>query len=279
MLAICLALGASVAWGISDFIAGTKSRVLPVLSVIAVSQAAGLMWCAFVLLLGDRPVPGKTEIALAVASGLAFLAALACFYKAMAIGKISLVVPITSMCATIPVAVGIMTGDRPGELQVLGMVLALTGVLLTSREPAAENARNVRPAPGVLLAGAAAIASGTFLLATDAASDGDPIWASLLSRAAMLSILLVVVAVVQPSFRDAGRHLFGLAAIGSLDISGQMLFATASTLGMLSVVAVLGSLYSAVAVLLAITLLHERVDPPQWIGIAAVLSGIMLILV
>lgn len=279
MLAICLALGASVGWGVSDFIAGTQSRILPVLSVIAVAQAIGFLWCACVLLVVDRPIPDHSEIGLAVVSGVALLFTLACFYKAMALGKISIVVPLTSMGTSIPVLVGIATGDRPGELQLVGMLVALAGVVLTAGESDIGEPERTKLRPGVLLAGAAAIGSGTFLLASDAASDGDPIWASFFNRTALLLILLVVVGITRPPLRDTRPHLPALAAVGTLDVSAHIFFGTASTMGLLSLVSVAASLYPAVTVLLAILLLRESVGRMQQAGIAAVLSGVALIAV
>jgi drug/metabolite transporter (DMT)-like permease len=68
-----------------------------------------------------------------------------------------------------------------------------------------------------------------------------------------------------------------LLAIGALDISANALFAAASTEGLVSLVAVLASLYPVVTILLARVVLGEHVRRVQQAGIASVLAGVALI--
>src|SRR4051812_17821139 len=133
MLGIGLALAASLAWGVGDFIGGSKSRVLTVLSVLVCSQVVGFLWIAGVAIVVQEPMPGSREIAFAAMSAVAGTLGLACFFRAIAIGKMSLVVPIAAMAAVVPVIVGIATGDRPSTVQLAGMVVAMAGAVLASR--------------------------------------------------------------------------------------------------------------------------------------------------
>jgi len=60
-------------------------------------------------------------------------------------------------------------------------------------------------------------------------------------------------------------------------VSANVLFALATTRGLLSVVSVLTSLYPAVTVALAALLLHERLSYGQRAGGAAVIAGAVLL--
>src|SRR3954453_22271690 len=130
MLGIGLALAASLCWGLGDFIGGSKSRGLPGLVVLVCSQLVGLAWIGGVALISQDPVPDAREMALAAASAVAGTAGLVCFFRAIAIGKMSLVVPIAATAAAVPVVGGIATGDRPSGLQLVGMAVALGGAVM-----------------------------------------------------------------------------------------------------------------------------------------------------
>ena len=95
MLALALALGASVAWGGSDFVAGLASRRMPLLAVLVGSQVAGLVLLLGLLAAtGEAPPPGGAVLAAAIA-GVAELAGFAALYKGLAVGPMSIVAPIS----------------------------------------------------------------------------------------------------------------------------------------------------------------------------------------
>lgn len=277
MLGIGLALGASLCWGFGDFIGGTKTRVLPVLVVLVCSQIVGLVWIAAITAVADEPVPGTREIAFAALSAVAGTAGLACFFRAIAVGKMSLVVPIAATAAALPVVVGTATGDRPSLLQVVGMPIALAGAVMASREQDENQRGRGGLAAGVLLAALSAVFIGGFFLAIDVASDGGAIWASLVNRITSVTLLLCAAAVVRPRMADARPHLPLLAVAGTLDVSANLLFAAASTKGLVSLVSVAGSIYPVITVLLARFLLKERVHRIQELGVATAFAGVILI--
>ena len=277
MLGVGLALGASLCWGVGDFIGGMKTRVLPVLVVLVCSQLVGLVWIALVAGIAQDPVPSTREIAFGALSAVAGTAGLACFFRAIAIGKMSLVVPIAATAAVVPVVVGIATGDRPSGLQGIGMAVALAGAVLASRERDEEGGGGTRLAAGVLLAALSAFFIGWFFLAIDAASDGGAVWASLVNRVTSVTLLLVAALFVRPRLAAARPHLPGLAAAGTLDVSANLLFAAGTTRGLVSLVSVAGSLYPVVTVMLARVVLKERVERVQEIGAVAALGGVVLI--
>jgi drug/metabolite transporter (DMT)-like permease len=136
MLGIALALGASICWGSGDFLGGFSTRRASLWAVIIGSQAVGLAGAALVTLGTGHGWPGFHAVWPVMLGGLASVVAISCFYKALAIGTMSIVAPISATNALIPFAVGIAAGERPAALQLAGVVLAAVGVILVAIEPA-----------------------------------------------------------------------------------------------------------------------------------------------
>ncbi|MGH2980325.1 MAG: EamA family transporter, partial [Solirubrobacterales bacterium] len=133
MAALLLAFASSVAWGAGDFLGGLKSRRLPVLNVLVASQLTGLVLIgAYVAIRAEGP-PGGDLALWAPLSGIAGAVGLAAFYRGLAVGNMGVVAPISATAAIVPLAVGVAGGDRPAELQYVGIALALVGIVLASR--------------------------------------------------------------------------------------------------------------------------------------------------
>ena len=276
MAAVALALGASIAWGCSDFLAGVKTKRLALLWVLLVSQATGLGLVLIAAIAAGEPLPGTHAALIAAGAGVSELIGFAALYRALATGAMSVVAPVSATAALLPVLVGLLSGETPGTAQALGMALALAGAGLAAFEPgAADGAR--RAAAGVGLALVAALGFGTFFVGMDLAADHGALWAVTLNRAAAVGVLVsVVLAARRPVPID--RHAVApLAAVGALDITANTMFAIALTLGMAGVVSVLGSLYPLATVVLARAVLHEQVTGSQRTGVAAALAGIGLV--
>ena len=278
MAAIALALGATLSWGVSDFFGGLMARRIAVLVVIAVSQCAGLTVIAIAVAAAGEPPPDAEFVPYAAAAGLAGVCGLASFYRGLAMGKMSVVAPISSMAVLVPVIVGLATGDRPSALQTVGALVGIAGIVLASREAADESEGDRRVAAGVGLALISALAFGSFFVGMDAAADHDPLWANLVNRGTSLSLALLAVLIFRPGFSGVGRAtLPTLMTIGVLEMTANVAFAFAATEGLLSITSVLSSLYPVVVVVLAWLVLHERLQPSQKVGVAAALGGVALI--
>ena len=282
MLAVALGLGSSLCWGLADFFGGLESRKRAMLAVLLVSQGVALLLLLpFALALADEG-PSASAVGWAALGGSAGVVALGAFYRGLAIGTMSVVAPIAATGAAVPVLVGLAEGERPGALQVVGMVAALAGVILASRESEpAEDAGDEHRAAGraaVGLALVAAVGFGTFFVGVDRASATAEVpWVIVVSRSCSLVLVLIAALVARPTLpRDAGS-VGALAMIGVLDLGANGLFAVATTEGLLSVVAVLGSLYPAVTVVLARFVLAERVSRMQELGVAMTLAGVAAI--
>jgi drug/metabolite transporter (DMT)-like permease len=275
MLGIALGLGSSVAWGISDFLGGLQSRRISALTVLLVSQPVGLVLALAVALAFGGDSLGARDAAIAAGAGAAAVLALGAFDRAMALGSVTVVATIGALGVLVPVAAGVVQGDRPALVQVVGAAAGLVGVLLVAREPDPEWRAAGRAAVG--LAAVAALGFGLFFLGLDAAAGDRPTWTVVAARVGGVATLFVAAAVARPSMRIESSMLSPLLAIGFFDVLANSLFAVATNHGLLSLVAVAGSLYSAVTVLLARFVLGERLARIQLCGVVAALAGVALI--
>jgi drug/metabolite transporter (DMT)-like permease len=306
VLAIALALSASLCWGSGDFLGGLTTRRATLWAVVVGSQTVGLAGAVLVVALAGRPWIGLSGLWPVLLGGVAGSVALMAFYKALAIGTMSVVAPISATSALIPFLWGLAGGERPGPLQLAGVVLAVAGVLAVSRqrergretigagalpgEPAVEPAR-LRPVTGatdappspaqqrraVLLAVVGAVGIGLMLLGFDGTASHDALWAMLGERISSACFFTVVLLFLRPRLGWRRAALPGIVAVGLLDTSANGLFALATTHGFLSLVAVLGSLYPVVTVMLAYLVLRERLAPHQVAGVLCTLAGVALI--
>jgi drug/metabolite transporter (DMT)-like permease len=275
MLGIALGLGSSVAWGISDFLGGLQSRRLSALTVLLVSQPVGLVLALAVAFAAGGDALSTRDTAIAIGAGAVVVMALGAFYRAMALGSVSVVATIGALGVLVPVVAGLAQGDRPAAIQAAGAAAGILGVVLVAREPDPEWRTAGRMSVG--LAALAALGFGTFFLGLDAASGDQPAWTIVAARSGGVMTLLVAAAFVRPEMRIERSFLPVLATIGCFDVVANSLFAVATNHGLLSLVAVAGSLYSAVTVLLARFVLGERLARPQRAGVMVALAGVAMI--
>lgn len=279
MAAFALSLVSGLSWGIADFIAGLQSRRVHVLTVLAVSQPFGLVLVLVLLpLFGGSISTG--EIALAMAGGVGGVLALGAFYRALAIGTMSVVAPIASTGVVIPVAFGLAQGDAPSTIQLAGVACAVTGVIALGRaeggpEPPGADARGSgRSSIGLALVAAAGF--GGFFVFIDAASEQSALMAVAAARTGGAVPVLIAFALVRPAVPRGGA-IAPLLAIGLFDVLANVTFAVASTMGLLALVAVGGSLYPAFTILFAHTILGERLSRGQRRGVLLALAGVIAI--
>ena len=274
MIAVALALGASLCWGVGDFLGGVSSRRLPTFTVLVLSQVAGLAAVGVLVAAAADGPPGATALGFAAGAGVGGLVGLAALYRGMAVGAIAIVAPISSASAVVPFAVGLARGERPSALQLAGIGVVLAGVALTSHE---RGPTGPRLAAGVGLAVLAALGFGLYFVFIDEAADASQLWAVLVARAAASAVALAVVALRSGSFSFGVRDIPVLALIGLFDVGANVLLAAALTRGLVSVVPVLSSLYPVTTVLLARAVLGERVERAQQGGIVLAFGGVGMI--
>jgi drug/metabolite transporter (DMT)-like permease len=273
MAAVLLALGAGFAWGFSDFTGGVLTRRRALLTTLTVSQLAGLTFVGVLAATHHDPLPPLEEIAIAVAAGLAGLLGIAGLYRGFAVGAMSVVAPLSATAAVVPAIVGAATGENLGVVRYTGAALAITGVVVASREPGAGG----RLAAGALPALVAIAGFGAFFVGLGRASEHSFWWAALFARASSTAAVAGVVLAARPLFAVPPADAGLLALVGILDTGANVLFAAATTQGSVSVVSVLVSLYPLVVVILAHVLLGERIRVSQRLGAVAALAGAALV--
>lgn len=269
-----LALLSAVVWGASDFVAGVLSRSLRPVVVVAWSQLIALALLTAIVLVQGLPLHGYAGWApCAALAGMAGALGLLSFYAALSIGTMGVVAPIAAVGAAIPVLLGVLTGEQPSPVAWAGIAVALLGVILASG-PELQQGLGARP---VLLAAVAAIGFGVALFALDRGariSLVHTLWGMRLTS----GVGFLALAVVARSLGGVTvRQVPILVAVGTSDLLANALFGMASSSGLVSIAAVLGSLYPVVTIVLARYVLHERLRPVQVLGSALAMAGVVLI--
>jgi drug/metabolite transporter (DMT)-like permease len=273
LIALALALGASLAWGVADFVGPFVSRTLGALRVLFWAQIGGVAAIGIAVAARDRGPAGWAVLFACVAS-IAGMLGLFAYYRGMRDGAMSVVAPIAGVSAVIPVIYGIATGDHPSAIQIVGVACALVGVGLASIEHH-EGSRRI--AAGVGLALLAALGFGIYFPFMHAAGKVDFWWTALVFRSTALLLVAAVVAGAGVSVRLGPRWIAVAALVGIGDTLGNVLFAAASGRGLVSLTSVLASLYPIVTVVLAAAVVGERVARLQRAGIVLTLAGVVLI--
>ncbi|MFF3332979.1 EamA family transporter [Streptomyces sp. NPDC002888] len=275
MIALLLALGSSLAYGCADFLGGLGARKAHVLRTVMIAAPASL---AVELLLW--PVLGASFSAGALGwgavSGVASAAAFALLYRTLAIGPMNVLSPVTALVsAMLPVGVGLLQGEHLAAAGLVGLPLALVSVVLVSAGHGAGSARPSRTALLLALGAGAAIALQLIFL-HQAPSDSGV--APLIVGRAVSSAVTLAAAGVMYRRLGSERPAYAMsAAAGVLDSVANLLFLLAARSGDLAVVAVTVALYPAGTVLLARTVLAERIHRGQLVGLGTAAVAVSLL--
>ena len=276
-----LALSSAALYGAADFIGGLTSRRADSIAVVVVSQFAGLLLVAALSVLLGTPVPGERDWVWGAIAGLAGGGGVALLYRALAIGVMSLVAPVTAVCAVaVPVIVAVVLLDeRPALAASVGIAVALIAVVLVSDsgDRAGNHASTSASRRGLGLAIASGVAIGFFFLALSRTSTTAGLWPLLFARVSSVALFGALVLGTRRTLRMPRPVLWAVMAGGILDMLANLLYLLASRDGPLTLVVTLSSLYPASTVLLARLLLHERLTARQWMGVAFALLAIVLI--
>ena len=270
------ALAASTAWGSADFFGGLKAKRHSALAVLFTIEVSGLLVAIVVMAIAQDPFPSTRATLCALGAGTAGIVALGAFYRALAIGTMSIVAPISATGVVLPVIVGIATGDRPGPVVIAGLVITTVGVIMASREVHEDEQRAIAARTAILLALLASIGFGLYFIGADVAADDSVLWTVLLGRSVAIPFVGIALLTRDVSL-PRGDDLAVLCAAGATDLGATALYGLANTHGDLSIVSVVGSLYPIATVILARAVLDERVRAVQAAGVVAALTGVALI--
>ena len=270
-----LALGSAISFGISDFIGGFASKQLAAtrVSFRAAWAALALAVVGWMVMGGDITVRDSW---LGAAAGLAGLTGLVFLFKALAIGPMAAVSPITALVgALVPVSVGLIGGERPGLLALTGAGLGLIAVPLVSGIDRQGGQRAARST--VIMAIVAGMGFGAFFAVIAQIDPATGLWPLIPAKLATL-VALGVILMVSPKADKAPRIAARWAyASGAIDMLANVFFLLATQIGLLSITGVISSLYPAVTVALGRLVLKEHLTTLQIAGVVLVIAALTLI--
>src|ERR1700757_909358 len=186
-----LSLSAAASWGAADFSGGLAAKRADAFSVVVVAHSTGLLFMLTLALLAHEPVPERAALLWGAAAGLVGGIGLAALYRALAIGTMGVVAPLSAVItAVLPLLWSFFTEGLPGVWQLAGFAIALVSIWLIAAQPGARG-RN----PGIGLAVVAGIGFSGFLLFSTLAAGHAVFWPLVAARAASTLLMLTIVAV------------------------------------------------------------------------------------
>jgi uncharacterized membrane protein len=277
-----LALASAVLYGAADFFGGITARRANTLATVFVSQLAGLVLLLLVLPFLPVATIRTRDCLWGVVAGFTGGIGVALLYRALAVGTMAVVAPITAVCAAIiPVLFAFSTGERLRPLTIVGITLAFIAIALVS-QPRMENTRGQSTArrsfpPGLLLALLAGVAVGIFFLSLARTSTDAGMWPLIVARITSVVLFGFFALAAGRTVRMSGAATTTAIAGGILDMLANAFYMLAARMGPLSIVVTLASLYPASTVILARVVLGERLGIAQAAGIACALGAVVLI--
>jgi len=270
---IVLALGSAIAYGVSDFTGGVLAKRAHVFNVILLSQLVSCVILVLALPFWDGSF-SLEALQWGMVAGVAGMAGAALLYRGLAIGRMGVVAPITAvLAAAIPLSFGLAVGERPGWLSLIGVGIGLVAVVLissssepeeitggTDGEPPSSGGR------GILEALGAGAGFGLFFILLERAPDGSGIWPLAGTRISMIVAVALLAALTHAPFRPSMGMVPSLIWLGFINLAADLLYLLATRAGLLSLVAVITSLYPAATVALARGFLGERMVKQQLLG-------------
>lgn len=264
-------LASAASFGTADFSGGIAAKRAHVFGVLTVSRACGLALVLAFAWISHEPLPSRDDLLWACAAGFVGGLALPALYRALAIGKMGIAAPVTSvLSAALPVVVAGFTEGLPHAIQIAGLALALVALWFISRPDG-----QIRP-QGLGLALFAGLGFGSFLVFMKQATHAAVYW-PLAAALAVSLVLAAIILMMQRGSLPAMGVLPVVFAAGALDTFGNFFFILAAQRGRLDVAAVLSSFYPAFTVLLARLVLKERITRLQTAGMTAALIAVPLI--
>ena len=279
MSAVLLALASALAYGSSDFLGGLLSRRVNFAQVGLVMQVGAVAASCCLLPIVDGAGPTAAALGWGALSGLGGGVGSLVLYRGLGRGQMSVVSPLAALAsAVLPAVVGIISGERPSALALAGIVLALPALWLTARPPGQGRAPTAGGVRDGLVSGAG---FALLFIALAHAGGHSGLWPLVASAVVSLLLQAGFVLLRHPVHaRDVRRTRPQLAAAlltGVVSAAATLLYFLAAHAGLLTVVAVLSSLYPAVTVLLAVLILREHPSRAQQVGLMAAAAAVALV--
>jgi len=201
----------------------------------------------------------------------------------------SVVGPVSAVgAAVLPVIVGVAIGERPNPLALLGVLVALPAIALVAGDGSNDDAdpagdRRTRAArlrsSGLTDGLIAGVAFGVLFVALAQAGGHAGLWTMASEQIGSLMFVLVAAMATHAPLRLPIRDAAAAASIGVASLIATLLYFVATHTGMLATVAVLTSLYPGVTILLARTVVNERISRAQRAGLGLCAIAVVAIAV
>lgn len=276
-MALVLALGSGLTFGIADFAGGLAAKRAPATAVTLVAQAVGL--AVLLPLLGLLPgAPSAAAFTTGAAAGIAGAGGLIAYLRALALGPMGVVAPLASVVGVmVPILAALAAGERPSPLAAGGIAVGVVAICVVAGGARDAGTRGAGVA-GLLLALVAGGAFGVFFVLLDVTPPGSGLWPLVGARVASLTLLGMIVALAGQGLPARGAVRMVILS-GALDMLANVLFLLATRAGLLTISALLASLYPVVVVVLARHLLAERLQRPQIVAVVLALLAVAVITV
>lgn len=272
MIAILWSLFGAVSYGVSDFIGGVVARRSSPWPV-AFTSSVGAAIAATALTAVSSGTPTPMHLAWGAFAGVGGGVGTAFLYRGLSAGRIGVVAPISAVCAAaLPVLVSTLTGEHPPFLAWVGIASALPGIWLVSLEEGSWVGGQ-----GVADGLAAGLGFGISFVGLGHVPQSAG-WSPLVAMGIVSAATIYAMAELAGA-RAISREplvLWGLAG-GVLATGAMVGFILATSRGLVSIAAVLVSLYPAFTILLAVTVLHERIRPIQRVGLGVCAGAVALV--
>lgn len=276
-MAILLAGLSALLYGAADFCGGLASRKSPVFAILVFSQACGLALAVSATVVLGTGFPGWRDLAWGAAAGAAGALGIAALYTALATTIVAVASPLAAVVgAAIPMLLGVITGDRPGILSWVGVGLAFPAILLLTAGPL-ENGGAAKLRRAVWLGIVAGVSFGVFFTAISRTTSGSGLWPLVAARSTTVVCVAIFALLTRRPLRLAAGAMPLAIAAGLMDMGANIAFLLASRSGMLTLVAVISSLYPAPTVVLAWLVMREKLSWLRVAGLALSLPGVALI--
>jgi len=292
VLAVVLALASAIGYGGSDFAAGLASRSAPVIQITLLASAVSALIVLAALPFAASPGPSATALAWGFGAGLGGTLGAFALYLGFRHAAFSVAAPLSAVAAAgFSVLAGLLYGERPTTLALTGIVLALPAIVGVSvsagggeeeeeaaaEEGAATGTHAGRPAAGVVLGLLAGVGFALLFIGLDRAGSGSGLWPVVAATVGEFAAALVAAVAVRSFALCSGRARLLAVITGVAGATGTILFFFATHQGFLAVTAVLTSLYPAVTIVLARTVLGERLTALRLGGLVTAGACVTLI--
>ena len=276
-VALLLAGFSALLFGAADFCGGLAARKSPLFAVLVISQAIGLALAVAASAVLGVGLPPVRDLAWGALAGLCGAVGVATLYSALATTIVAVASPVAAVIgAAIPMLLGVATGDRPAILSWVGIALAIPAIVLLTAGPM-EKGGGGKLRKAAWLGIVAGVSFGLFFSAISRTSAGSGLWPLVSARITVVSLVLLFALFTRRSLRVSASNLPMVFLAGLLDMGANIAFLLASRSGMLTIVAVIDSLYPGPTVLLAWLVLRERMSRLRVAGLVLALAGVALI--